>query len=76
MKSISALLYSIHAPGEDRFGLHVQFSGIPIVFLRKLTGLRRKEPGFLPTTNLGWVLQQRKIPDKEFDQQSLELSLG
>jgi hypothetical protein len=44
---------------------HVQFANNPIAFLRKLTGLRRKGQGFLPT-HLGQMLHSREIPDDEF----------
>jgi hypothetical protein len=46
---------------------HAQFAENPVAFLRKLTGLRRKGQGFLPT-HLGQVLHSREIPDDEFDQ--------
>ena len=42
----------------------VQFADNPIAFLRKLTGLRRKGQGFLPT-HLGRMLHAREIPDDE-----------
>ena len=42
-----------------------QFADNPVAFLRKLTELRRKGQGFLPT-HLGQVLHSREIPDEEF----------
>ena len=44
---------------------HAQFADNPVAFLRKLTELRRKGQGFLPT-HLGQVLHSREIPDEEF----------
>lgn len=42
-----------------------QFTDNPVPFLRKLTELRRKGQGFLPT-HLGRVLHSREIPEEEF----------
>ncbi len=42
-----------------------QFDDNPVAFLRKLTELRRKGQGFLPT-HLGQVLHAREVPDEEF----------
>ena len=44
---------------------HAQFADNPVAFLRKLTELRRKGQGFLPT-HLGQMLHAREIPDDEF----------
>ena len=44
---------------------HAQFTDNPVAFLRKLTELRRKGQGFLPT-HLGQVLHGREIPDEDF----------
>jgi hypothetical protein len=44
---------------------HAQFAENPVAFLRKLTELRRKGQGFLPT-HLGQVLHSRELPDEEF----------
>ena len=46
---------------------HAHFTDNPVAFLRKLTGLRRKGQGFLPT-HVGQILHSREIPDDEFDQ--------
>ena len=46
---------------------HAHFTDNPVSFLRKLTGLRRKGQGFLPT-HVGQILHSREIPDDEFDQ--------
>jgi len=44
---------------------HTQFADNPVPLLRKLTELRRKGQGFLPS-HLGQVLHSREIPDEEF----------
>ena len=46
---------------------HAHFTDNPVAFLRKLTELRRKRQGFLPT-HVGQILHSREIPDDEFDQ--------
>ena len=46
---------------------HAHFTDNPVAFLRKLTELRRKGQGFLPT-HVGQILHSREIPDDEFDQ--------
>jgi len=46
---------------------YAQFTDSPVAFLRKLTELRRKGQGFLPT-HVGQMLHARDIPDDEFDQ--------
>jgi len=45
---------------------HAQCTDNPVAFLRKLTELRRKGQGFLPT-HVGQMLHSRDIPDDEFD---------
>jgi hypothetical protein len=46
---------------------HAQFTDNPVAFLRKLTELRRKGQGFLPT-HVGQMLHSREIPDNEFEE--------
>jgi len=45
---------------------HAQCTDNPVAFLRKLTELRRKGQGFLPT-HVGQMLHSHDIPDDEFD---------
>ena len=42
-----------------------QFTDSPVAFLKKLTELRRKGQGFLPT-HVGQMLHSREVPDDEF----------
>ena len=46
---------------------HAHFTDNPVAFFRKLTELRRKGQGFLPT-HVGQILHSREIADDEFGQ--------
>ena len=65
-KAIDATGFVRNPSTRQALGIqHVQFAENPVAFFRKLTGLRRKGQGFLPT-HLGQMLHSRDIPDDEF----------